>query len=256
MLLLALVICMLKPEISDYYRIFLIAFFVVTSIILLVAARLFLNKLNQSMPDAYQRSKKMIMCYTTWISIFMFLRAGDMALDYVNEKIFDDEDDQLKEIVDYTLISFYFIEMVPPFLIISILFKMTQKRTKEYSLNPDSQSVRLSLTSEMLSRSQTGGTGDDGGNNNTDPNKVSAEIGKKSKKKPGIASLSINRKDSFGSDEDMKDEDDQYKESIYKGVPLKQDSIRPTAFEPRRQNTNMGADPHMFKKSYTDNLGG
>ena len=58
----------------------------------------------------------------------MILRGTDLLLDFISEIIYDDKKEDLKLVVDYTLLSFYFLENAPSIIILGILFQKVRGR--------------------------------------------------------------------------------------------------------------------------------
>lgn len=116
-----LVVCMHIDIISDYIRIYTIAIFFASWILIILSTKAFLKNIKEISYQNYVKSRKIIIFVTTIYTLFLFLRGFDMMIDYISQILYDDEDAILKDISVYSLITLYFLENIGLFVFILVL---------------------------------------------------------------------------------------------------------------------------------------
>jgi hypothetical protein len=81
----------------------------------------------------------MIIFITMIYALFLFLRSVDMAMDYTSEMLLQNDNNILKEIAVCSLITFYFLENIPPIVLILILCMKLKLKSRSNDINTSSK---------------------------------------------------------------------------------------------------------------------
>lgn len=134
-----LVICMHVGYIADFVRVYIVLAFIASSIIIPISSKAFLTKFKIVSFQKYYQSRSAIIFVTIVYAIFLLLRGFDMIIDYVSGIVWSNEDTILKDISTFSVIIFYFIENIPP--VVLILYLWMKVRTHDSSIDSLEESL-------------------------------------------------------------------------------------------------------------------